>query len=282
MAHTSRKKIAAAIIALSTVFTGVAMLPALADKYGDKSDIKSTTVTPPPVAAPQGTTPAPGKSAVNAPRPLTPALSPTKDMTDANADAAALETIRSLQRDVTSKDAAIRAATAQKLGTLAAANPRVIKNIFPVLGQLLRDGDDKVKAAAINGFASIAVLQGVHGSAAINLLGMFSANAANTTALRVAAIDVIAAAATAQRANASLAVNKMVNVAADANRDVRYAAIRGLGQLGMQYNVEHGYEAANTIGTRLKDTDDAVRAEATSWARKICGANPALNCPAIP
>ena len=282
MAHTSRKKIAAAIIALSTVFTGVAMLPALADKYGDKSDIKSTTVTKPPVAAPQGTNPAPGKPAINAPRPLTPALSPTKDMTDINNDAAALETIRTLQRDITSKDIAVRAAVAQKLGVLAAANPRVIKNIFPLLGQLLRDGDNTVKAAAIKGFAPIAALPGVHGIAAIHLLGMFSANAANATALRVAAIDVIAAAATAQRANASLAVNKMVNVAADPDRDVRYAAIRGLGQLGMQYNVEHSYEAVNTIGTRLKDTDDTVRAEATSWTRKICSANPALNCPAIP
>ena len=276
MAQTSRKKIAAALIALSTVFTGVAMLPALADKLGAEPDVKSTTVTPPPVA-PQGTAPA-----VNQPLPLTPALSPTKDMSNLNSDAAALETVRSLQRDVTSKDAAIRAATAQKLGTVAAANPRIVKNIFPVLGELLRDRDDTVKAAAINGLAPIAALPGVHGIASIHLLGMFSANPANTTALRVAAIDVIAAAATKERANASVAVSKMVNVAADPDGNVRYAAIRGLGQIGMQYNMEHGYVAANTIGTRLKDTDDAVRTEATSWARKICGANPALNCPAIP
>ena len=282
MALTPRKKIVAAIIALSAVFMGVSLLPSLADNENNNN--QSPDITAPVLPAPsKKITPQPVPVDAQVPdSSATEAAAPVTNNQPAPDEPAAVLAVRTLRVDAANTDPSIRLAAAQKLDVIIKAHPRLSGQIMPLAGKLLKDNDLGVRAAALDLVKSMGMTYGTNGLVAVNLIGMLAVNPAQPPALRAAAATHLGDIAIAQKMHASAAVQKLINITADTDTGVRHAAIRALGRIGTAYNQNLGYSAANNIGTYLNDNDAAVRNEARDWARKICGANPALNCPRIP
>lgn len=300
MMLTPRKKIAAAIIALSAVFAGVALMTNGDGNENDRAapDVTAPAVTPPAVTTPDVTTPdvaapepapAPPPADVQietdtpAPVPVAAPTVPVRTLPAAPDEAAATRLIQTLRTEATSANPGTRIDAARMLESIAIAHPNLAGQIMPIAINMARNSTEiDVRIAGVHALSGLSATFNAKGVAATNLIGMLAGNQAEPAELRAAATATLGDIGTRNHSQTPLAAEILLSVVADAEPAVRHAAIRALGRIGAAYQEEYGYYTVNQIGTRLNDTDTTVRDEARTWARYICTNNRALRCPSIP
>lgn len=182
-----------------------------------------------------------------------------------------------------SRDPVARARAVTAAADYAAAHPTLEDMAYHIATGLLNDKEDSVRIATMTTLGRFGTNQTHIGTRAIALLGQMLNRKTLSPAVRVAAIDALGVAGSANKNSSHIAYTYAAPGLKNADATVRHAAIEAVGAIAAVFPQNRvAYNTVNNVGLLLGDADPAVSTAAKAVVTKICAANTTLNCPPIP